>query len=104
MTKVERAARFACAVAIQASDSAPVNTRASSIRPRNAFGPPVPTHNRVVGVINVQHRLAHMHTGIELELLNTVAEQVGCLLVLSRLAAATVEEANHVELVLSSLA
>jgi signal transduction protein with GAF and PtsI domain len=64
---------------------------------------PIIARNRVVGVINVQHRLAHMHTGIELELLNTVAEQVGCLLVLSRLASATVEEANHVELVLSAL-
>jgi uroporphyrinogen-III synthase len=65
---------------------------------------PIIARNRVVGVINVQHRLPHMHTGIELELLNTVAEQVGCLLVLSRLASQTVEEANHVELVLSSLA
>ncbi len=64
---------------------------------------PIIARNRVVGVINVQHRLPHMHTGIELELLNTVAEQVGCLLVLSRLASETVEEANHVELVLSSL-
>jgi uroporphyrinogen-III synthase len=64
---------------------------------------PIIARNRVVGVINVQHRLPHMHTGIELELVNTVAEQVGCLLVLSRLASQTVEEANHVELVLSSL-
>jgi signal transduction protein with GAF and PtsI domain len=64
---------------------------------------PIIARNRVVGVINVQHRAPHMHTGIELELLNTVAEQVGCLLVLSRLASETVEEANHVELVLSSL-
>ncbi len=64
---------------------------------------PIIARNRVVGVLNVQHRLPHMHTGIELELLNTVAEQVGCLLVLSRLASETVEEANHVELVLSSL-
>lgn len=64
---------------------------------------PIIARNRVVGVINVQHRLPHMHTGMELELLNTVAEQVGCLLVLSRLDSTTVDEANHVELVLSSL-
>ena len=64
---------------------------------------PIIARNKVVGVINVQHRMPHMHTGIELELLNTVAEQVGCLLVLSRLDTSTVDEANHVELVLSSL-
>jgi signal transduction protein with GAF and PtsI domain len=64
---------------------------------------PIIARNRVVGVINVQHRPPHMHTGIELELLTTVAEQVGCLLVLSRLASAGVEESNHVDLVLSSL-
>ena len=44
-----------------------------------------------------------MHTGAELELLHTVAEQVGCLLVLSRMPEDAVEEANHVELALSSL-
>lgn len=63
---------------------------------------PVVARNRVVGVINAQHRSAHAHTGSEMELLTTVGEQVGCLLVLSRLSPAAVEEANHVALVLAS--
>jgi uroporphyrinogen-III synthase len=63
---------------------------------------PVIARNRVVGVINVQHRLPHPHTGSEMEVLTTVGEQVGCLLVLARMAPDAVEETNHVELVLSS--
>ena len=63
---------------------------------------PVIARNRVVGVLNVQHRAPHSHSGAEMELLTTVGEQVGCLLVLSRMAPTAVEEANHVELVLSS--
>lgn len=63
---------------------------------------PVIARNRVVGVINVQHRLPHQHTGSEMELIATVGEQIGCLLVLARMAPTAVEAANHVELVLSS--
>ena len=63
---------------------------------------PVIARNRVVGVINVQHRLPHPHTGSEMEVLTTVGEQVGCVLVLARMAPTAVESANHVELVLSS--
>lgn len=63
---------------------------------------PVIARNRVVGVINVQHRLPHQHTGSEMELLTTVGEQVGCLLVLARMDPNAVEQANHVQLVLSS--
>jgi len=63
---------------------------------------PVIARNRVVGVINVQHRTPHAHSGAEMEVLTTVGEQVGCLLVLSRMAPTAVEEANHVELVLAS--
>jgi signal transduction protein with GAF and PtsI domain len=63
---------------------------------------PVIARNRVVGVINVQHRSAHQHTGNEMEVLTTVGEQVGCLLVLARMAPTAVEEADHVQLVLSS--
>ena len=62
---------------------------------------PVIARNRVVGVINVQHRMPHRHSGAEMELLNTIGEQVGCLLVLARLSPTAIEEANHVELVLS---
>jgi len=63
---------------------------------------PVIARNRVVGVINVQYKLPHQHTGSEMEVLTTVGEQVGCVLVLARLAPSAVESANHVELVLSS--
>jgi uroporphyrinogen-III synthase len=63
---------------------------------------PLIARNRVVGVINVQHRLPHQHTGSEMEVLSTVGEQVGCMLVLARMSPAALESANHVELVLSS--
>jgi uroporphyrinogen-III synthase len=63
---------------------------------------PVIARNRVVGVLNVQHRTPHSHSGDELEMLNTVGEQVGCLLVVSRMPASAVEDTNHVELVLAS--
>src|SRR3954451_14659165 len=41
---------------------------------------PVLARNKVVGVINVQHRAPHNHSGGELETITTVGEQVGCLL------------------------
>jgi uroporphyrinogen-III synthase len=63
---------------------------------------PVIARNRVVGVINVQHRSPHQHTGSEMEVINTVGEQVGCVLVLARMRPEAVESANHAELVLSS--
>lgn len=63
---------------------------------------PVIARNRVVGVINVQHRLPHQHTGSEMEVLTTVGEQVGCVLVLARLAPTALETTNHAELVLAS--
>jgi uroporphyrinogen-III synthase len=62
---------------------------------------PVISRNKVVGVINVQHRSPHPHTGGEMEVLTTVGEQVGCVLVLARMAVNPVD-ANHVELVMSS--
>lgn len=63
---------------------------------------PVIARNRVVGVVNVQHRAPHQHTGGEMEVLTTVGEQVGCVLVLARMEPGAVAAANHVELVLSS--
>lgn len=45
---------------------------------------PIIAQNKVVGVINVQHREPRNYTGNEMELLSTLGEQVGCLLVLSR--------------------
>lgn len=44
---------------------------------------PVMVRNRMAGVINVQHREPHFHSGGEMELLTTVGEQVGCLLALA---------------------
>lgn len=45
---------------------------------------PIISQNKSVGVINVQHREARIHSGADMELLSTLGEQVGCLLVLSR--------------------
>jgi len=44
---------------------------------------PVLVRGRVAGVINVQHRDPHFHTGGEMELLTTVGEQLGCLVALA---------------------
>lgn len=63
---------------------------------------PVIARNRIVGVINVQHRFPHPHTGSEMEVLSTVGEQVGCLLALARMEPAASEAESHVELVLSA--
>jgi signal transduction protein with GAF and PtsI domain len=63
---------------------------------------PVISRRGVEGVINVQHRNTHAHTGMEMELLTTVGEQLGCLLMLSRMEAKTGEE--RANLVLSSSA
>jgi uroporphyrinogen-III synthase len=59
---------------------------------------PIVARGRVVGVINVQHRLTHRHTGSEMELLTTVGEQIGTLLLLARVEPSAIEAANHVEL------
>jgi signal transduction protein with GAF and PtsI domain len=45
---------------------------------------PIISQNKVVGVINVQHREARTHSGGDMEMLSTLGEQIGCLLVLSR--------------------
>ncbi len=45
---------------------------------------PVISQNKVVGVINVQHREARTHSGGDVEMLSTLGEQIGCLLVLSK--------------------
>jgi signal transduction protein with GAF and PtsI domain len=44
---------------------------------------PIIMRNKVAGVINVQHRGPHFHSGGEMELLTTVGEQVGCLVALA---------------------
>ncbi|MBI3667790.1 MAG: GAF domain-containing protein, partial [Acidobacteria bacterium] len=61
---------------------------------------PVISRDRVVGVINIQHRHPHQHTGSEMELLTTVGEQVGCVLALARLAANGAEQRSLADLAL----
>jgi len=46
---------------------------------------PVISRGDIVGVINVQHRQARRHSGSEIEMMVTVGEQVGCVIVLAEL-------------------
>jgi two-component system, response regulator PdtaR len=45
---------------------------------------PIISQGKVVGVINVQNRDPRVHSGGDMELLSTIGEQVGSLLLLSR--------------------
>lgn len=63
---------------------------------------PVISREEVVGVINVQHRQSHVHSGAEMEMLRTVGEQVGCVIVLARLGKRAEYKSSHVEFLLSS--
>jgi signal transduction protein with GAF and PtsI domain len=60
---------------------------------------PVIVRNRVAGVINVQHRDPHFHTGGEMELLTTVGEQVGCLVALASVKPAVLSASRVLDLV-----
>ncbi len=62
---------------------------------------PVIARNKVVGVINVQHRAPHQHTGDEMEVLTTLGEQVGCVLELARISSAPA--GRHVDLIMASV-
>ena len=62
---------------------------------------PVIIRNRVAGVINVQHRDPHAHTGGEMELLTTVGEMVGSLTALAAVDSATLARADLLELVMA---
>lgn len=62
---------------------------------------PVVVRNRVAGVINVQHRQPHFHSGGEMELLTTVGEQIGCLVALSLVNPAALNPSAALELVMS---
>jgi signal transduction protein with GAF and PtsI domain len=62
---------------------------------------PVLVQNRVAGVINVQHRQPHAHTGGEMELLTTVGEQVGCLVALATVDPAALLRADVLDLVMA---
>ncbi len=62
---------------------------------------PVIVRNRVAGVINVQHRQPHFHTGGEMELLTTVGEQVGCLAALALVDTARLRAARVMDLLMA---
>jgi signal transduction protein with GAF and PtsI domain len=62
---------------------------------------PVIVRNRVAGVINVQHREPHFHTGGEMELLTTVGEQAGCLVALACADTAVLAAGNVLDLVMA---
>jgi signal transduction protein with GAF and PtsI domain len=62
---------------------------------------PVILRNRVAGVINVQHREPHFHTGGEMEVLTTVGEQVGCLVALAAADPAAVASSSIFDLVMA---
>jgi signal transduction protein with GAF and PtsI domain len=63
---------------------------------------PIIARNRVVGVINIQHRRAHTFSGDEMEMLTTVGEQIGSLLILARMDPQAVNKASHVNLVFAN--
>jgi signal transduction protein with GAF and PtsI domain len=48
---------------------------------------PILSRGRIEGVINVQHRYPHAHTGTEMELLTSVGEMLGSMVMMCRLAA-----------------
>jgi two-component system, response regulator PdtaR len=62
---------------------------------------PVIVRNRVAGVINVQHRDPHFHSGGEMELLTTVGEQLGCLVALATADLKILDTAHVLDLVMS---
>jgi signal transduction protein with GAF and PtsI domain len=62
---------------------------------------PVMVRNRVAGVINVQHREPHFHSGDEMELLTTVGEQIGCLVALAVADLKALDTAQILDLVMA---
>ena len=62
---------------------------------------PILLRNRVVGVINVQHREPHFHSGGEMEMLTTVGELAGCFVALAAMDTAAVDSREMVDLVMA---
>ena len=62
---------------------------------------PIVVRGRVAGVINVQHREPHFHTGGDMELLTTVGEQVGCMVALAAQGSEALAKTNVLDLVLT---
>jgi uroporphyrinogen-III synthase len=65
---------------------------------------PVIALNRVVGVINVQHRSPHVHGGDDMEMLTAVGELAGGLVALSCFDTAAFERADYARVALESRA
>ena len=55
---------------------------------------PVISRQGMEGVINVQHRDPHSHSGVDMELLGTIGEQLGCLVMLARAGKTRAENRN----------
>src|SRR5580700_8810188 len=62
---------------------------------------PLTVRGKVAGVINVQHREPHFHSGGEMELLTTVGEQVGTLVALALSDLSKFDPAAALELVMT---
>ncbi|MBK5294454.1 MAG: GAF domain-containing protein [Acidobacteriia bacterium] len=62
---------------------------------------PILARNRVAGVINLQHRTAHAHSGDEVEMVSTVGTLIGCLVALSVVEPARLDEVEFADLVLA---
>src|SRR5665213_2694947 len=62
---------------------------------------PIIIRNHVAGVINVQHREPHSHTGGEMELLTTIGEMAGSLTALATVDSATLARADLLDLVMA---
>lgn len=65
---------------------------------------PVIIRGRVAGVINVQHREPHFHSGGEMELLTTVGEQLGCMVALATADLKAIDTAHVLDLLMSPAA
>lgn len=59
---------------------------------------PVLLRNRVVGVLNLQHRQPYSHTGDDMEMITTAGQQIGALMAVSCLDAATIETHDFADL------
>lgn len=59
---------------------------------------PIIVGDRVVGVINTQHRHAHAHSGDEMEMITTVGEQIGCLIAMAFVIPEEFANADYAEL------
>ena len=63
---------------------------------------PILVRGQVAGVMNVQHRNPHFHSGGEMELLTTVGEQVGSLVAMALLGREQWDTAKVVDLVMAA--